>query len=54
LLQKYLGESEKLITATFSLAHKLQPCIIFIDEIDGLFRQRGDSDWEFGSRMKAV
>jgi SpoVK/Ycf46/Vps4 family AAA+-type ATPase len=33
LLDKWYGESQKRTDAIFSLARKIQPCIIFIDEI---------------------
>eukprot|EP00300_Choanocystis_sp_HF-7_P010070 c16769_g1_i3.p1 GENE.c16769_g1_i3~~c16769_g1_i3.p1 ORF type:complete len:341 (+),score=89.61 c16769_g1_i3:28-1023(+) len=54
VLSKYVGESEKLITAVFNLASKLTPAIIFIDEIDCYFRRRAESDQEFSSQMKAA
>lgn len=41
---KYHGESDKIIEGLFSLAKKLQPSIIFIDEIDSLLRVRSDDD----------
>lgn len=41
LENKYFGESSKLLSAAFSLASKLQPCIMFFDEIDGMMRERG-------------
>jgi SpoVK/Ycf46/Vps4 family AAA+-type ATPase len=38
---KYVGESEKLIRAVFTLAKRLSPCVIFIDEADALLANRG-------------
>eukprot|EP00965_Chrysotila_dentata_P035587 1184326-Pleurochrysis_carterae.AAC.1 len=40
--QKYFGETEKVVRAIFSLAVKIAPCIVFIDEIDGMLRNRSD------------
>ncbi|GLJ47460.1 hypothetical protein SUGI_1001660 [Cryptomeria japonica] len=34
------GESEKYIKAIFSLASKISPCVIFIDEVDSLLGRR--------------
>ena len=52
-MDKWFGESQKLIRATFTLARKLAPCVLFIDEIDSLLRQRGDTDHWAVSNMKA-
>ncbi|KAL7782669.1 hypothetical protein V8C37DRAFT_413867 [Trichoderma ceciliae] len=38
---KWVGESEKLIRAVFTLAKKLTPCVVFIDEADSLLASRG-------------
>uniref|UniRef100_A0A8C2GAT1 Outer mitochondrial transmembrane helix translocase n=1 Tax=Cyprinus carpio TaxID=7962 RepID=A0A8C2GAT1_CYPCA len=53
LTDKWYGESQKLAAAVFSLAIKLQPSIIFIDEIDSFFRSRSSSDHEATAMMKA-
>ncbi|BGP41847.1 mitochondrial dynamin GTPase Msp1 [Rhodotorula kratochvilovae] len=53
LTDKWFGESNKLVAALFSLARKLQPAIIFIDEIDSFLRERSRSDHEVTGMMKA-
>ncbi|KAG0262131.1 hypothetical protein BGZ95_004083 [Linnemannia exigua] len=53
LTDKWFGESNKLVAALFSLAHKMQPAIIFIDEIDSFLRERRSNDHEITSMMKA-
>ncbi|KAG6038991.1 hypothetical protein E4U41_003373 [Claviceps citrina] len=37
---KWVGESEKLIRAVFTLAKRLEPCVVFIDEADSLLANR--------------
>ena len=44
LLRKWVGDTSQLTKAIFTLCHKLQPCILFIDEMDGLFRSRREDD----------
>ncbi|KAM9336155.1 outer mitochondrial transmembrane helix translocase [Symphorus nematophorus] len=53
LTDKWYGESQKLAAAVFSLAVKLQPSIIFVDEIDSFLRSRSSSDHEATAMMKA-
>ncbi|XP_053323813.1 outer mitochondrial transmembrane helix translocase-like [Spea bombifrons] len=54
LTNMWYGESGKLAAAVFSLAVKLQPTIIFIDEIDSFLRSRSTSDHEATAMMKAL
>lgn len=46
----YVGEAEKNIKALFSLAKKLNPCVVFIDEADALFGSRSG----MGSRQRTA
>ncbi|KAF9324667.1 hypothetical protein BGZ91_002823 [Linnemannia elongata] len=40
IFDMYVGEGEKNVSAVFSLARKLSPCVIFLDEVDSIFRAR--------------
>jgi hypothetical protein len=53
LTNKWYGESNKLVAGLFSLARKMQPAIIFIDEIDSFLGERGRGDHEVTGMMKA-
>lgn len=53
IMDKWYGESNKMVDAIFSLAQKLQPCIIFIDEIDSFLRERQSMDHEVTAMLKA-
>lgn len=53
IMDKWYGESNKITDAIFSLANKLQPCIIFIDEIDSFLRDRSSQDHEVSAMLKA-
>ncbi|RFU29372.1 hypothetical protein B7463_g6975, partial [Scytalidium lignicola] len=39
----YVGEGEKNVKAIFTLAKKLSPCVVFIDEADAIFAARGEA-----------
>ncbi|KAJ7965289.1 ATPase family AAA domain-containing protein 1-like [Quillaja saponaria] len=52
LMSKWFGDAQKLVAAVFSLAYKLQPAIIFIDEVDSFLGQRRTSDHEALLNMK--
>ena len=53
LTEKWYGDSNKLVNAVFSLARKLQPSIVFIDEIDAVLGQRRTGEHEASGMVKA-
>ncbi|PNS18713.1 hypothetical protein CAC42_5252 [Sphaceloma murrayae] len=53
LTEKWYGDSNKLVSAVFSLARKLQPSIVFIDEIDAVLGQRRSGEHEASGMVKA-
>lgn len=52
IVAKWLGESEGHAAAVFSLAKKLSPAIVFLDEVDGLLNTRDNAEHETSRRMK--
>lgn len=52
ITSKWLGESEKQMRALFSLARKLQPSVVFIDEIDSMLTSRTSGEHEAARRVK--
>ncbi|KIJ44017.1 hypothetical protein M422DRAFT_169052, partial [Sphaerobolus stellatus SS14] len=40
VLDMYVGEGEKLVRSVFSLARRLSPCVVFLDELDALLGAR--------------
>jgi ATPase family AAA domain-containing protein 1 len=53
LTEKWYGDSNKLVNAVFSLARKLEPTIVFIDEIDAVLGTRRSGEHEASGMVKA-
>jgi ATPase family AAA domain-containing protein 1 len=51
LYDKWVGESDKIVQALFTLAAKVAPCVIFIDEIDTILKKRGNDSLNCTSMM---
>ncbi|XP_071079422.1 spastin-like isoform X2 [Haliotis cracherodii] len=52
LTSKWVGEGEKLVRTLFAAARELQPCIIFMDEIDSLLCERREGENDASRRLK--
>eukprot|EP01059_Diplonema_ambulator_P003081 TRINITY_DN1271_c0_g1_i2.p1 TRINITY_DN1271_c0_g1~~TRINITY_DN1271_c0_g1_i2.p1 ORF type:complete len:468 (+),score=136.47 TRINITY_DN1271_c0_g1_i2:28-1404(+) len=52
ITSKFVGESEKQVRSLFSAARKLQPSVIFIDEIDSMLTSRKSSEHDASRRLK--
>eukprot|EP00358_Blepharisma_japonicum_P003807 CAMPEP_0202948656 /NCGR_PEP_ID=MMETSP1395-20130829/14031_1 /ASSEMBLY_ACC=CAM_ASM_000871 /TAXON_ID=5961 /ORGANISM="Blepharisma japonicum, Strain Stock R1072" /LENGTH=334 /DNA_ID=CAMNT_0049650907 /DNA_START=98 /DNA_END=1099 /DNA_ORIENTATION=+ len=52
LTSKNFGDAEKLVRALFSVARRLQPSVIFIDEVDSILGSRSDSQHEASRRLE--
>ncbi|KAM0252378.1 hypothetical protein ACHAQJ_007710 [Trichoderma viride] len=53
LTEKWYGDSNKIVRAVFSLARKMQPAIVFIDEIDAVLGTRRSGEHEASGMVKA-
>ena len=53
LTDKWFGDSNKLAHAVFTLARKLEPAIVFIDEIDAVLGTRRSGEHEASAMVKA-
>ncbi|KAL0450792.1 UNVERIFIED_CONTAM: Spastin [Sesamum latifolium] len=52
ITSKWYGDSEKFVKAIFSLASKLAPSVVFIDEVDSLLGRRRELEHEITRKVK--
>ena len=52
LLRKYVGETNSLIRSLFQLCQKLGGCVVCLDELDGLFRERRVDEHDSARELK--
>ena len=51
ILDMYIGRSEQNLRATFDLARRHRPCVLFFDEVDALAARRSDMHQAAGRRL---
>ncbi|CAG5087793.1 Oidioi.mRNA.OKI2018_I69.PAR.g11636.t1.cds [Oikopleura dioica] len=52
LTSKWVGDGEKMVRALFTVAREMQPCIIFMDEVDSLLSSRSSNEGDAVKRLK--
>lgn len=52
IMSKWQGESEKALKQLFADARRTKPCVVFIDEIDSIGRERQEGENESARRLK--
>lgn len=52
IMSKWQGQSERMVRALFDLTVERAPCLLLLDELDGLCGARGDEDGESTRRVK--
>jgi len=53
LMRKYVGDTNLQVRSLFSLVqNKLFPCIVVLDELDGLFRERHENEHDASRELK--
>lgn len=51
ILSRFVGEAEKIVTRCFEEAEKNAPCILFVDEVDGVCKNRSQSIPEYAASL---
>lgn len=51
ILDMYIGRSEQNLRATFDMARRHRPCVLFFDEVDALAARRSDMHHAAGRRL---
>ena len=49
---KHHSESERYVRAVFTLASKIAPCVVFVDEVDSMLGKRGNNEHETMLKVK--
>ena len=52
LQRKWYGDSNQLVRLLFEILDIVRPCILVLDELDGLFRERHDDEHEVSRNIK--